>query len=273
MTAKISNVAELFHRFHQCEMQLKQGRIASCLLAFKEIADRMTGIPLTDKEKKEFHENIGGFLKNLSAHKKFQEIFGEVSFGDSDLNTNLEFVKSMIAAQEEDIVDRVKNEEAASEAQRLEIDNEKQKQQEEIKKKINQAIDYIDSDNLSPAITLVNENDDIRDAVILHYNNLGMQCREAKNFAEAVKNYTKAISASPKEENLHYNIARAYFEEGKRESAEEFLKKALQLNPDFKEGKVFYEYLQKIEPPASGKTNGERVRKSGGFFKKLFVSK
>ena len=98
MAAKISNIGELFRRFHACELYVKQGKIASCLISFKEIIDRMPAISMTDKEKKELHEGIEGFLKNLSAHNKFKEIFGEFTFGDTDLATNLEFIKSMIIA-------------------------------------------------------------------------------------------------------------------------------------------------------------------------------
>ena len=115
MAAKISNITELFHRFHQCEMQLRQGKIAACLINFREVLDKIPAVPKTEKEKGELHGGIELFLRNLSAHKKFQEIFGNVSFADTDLNTNLEFIRSMIVAQEEEIVERVKKDEEAAE--------------------------------------------------------------------------------------------------------------------------------------------------------------
>jgi len=124
MASKISNITELFHRFHQCEMQLRQGKIAACLIGFKEVIEKTPSIPKSEKEKNELHQGVELFLRSLSAHKKFQEIFGAISFGDSDLDTNLEFIKSMITAQEEEIVDRIKKEDESAEAQRLEIDRE-----------------------------------------------------------------------------------------------------------------------------------------------------
>lgn len=272
MAAKISTVSELFHRFHACELHVKQGKIASCLISFKEIIDRMPAIAMTDKEKKELHEGIEVFLKNLSAHKKFKEIFGEFSFGDTDLATNLEFMKSMIAAQEQEIVQKVEKDEEAAEAQRLEIDREKQRQQEEINQKIEEAIKLIDEGNLPQAMEIIQGGEEIREGIILHYNTMGMQNRVTKNFAEAVNNYSKALSLSPNDENLHYNIARAYFEEGKYDKAEVFLDKALKINPKFSEGKTFYEYLLKLDQTKSN-TSGDNGKKTGGLFKKLFSAK
>ena len=152
MAAKISNIAELFHRFHACELYVKQGKIAACLISFKEIIDRMPAIPMTDKEKKELHEGIEVFLNNLSAHKKFKEIFGEFSFGDTDLATNLEFIKSMIIAQEEEIVQKVEKDEEAAEAQRLEIVKAEEKKKEEINQKTQEAIALIDEGKLPAGI-------------------------------------------------------------------------------------------------------------------------
>jgi tetratricopeptide (TPR) repeat protein len=272
MATKITTVSELFHRFHACELQVKQGKIASCLITFKDIIDRMPAIPLTGKEKKELHEGIEVFLNNLSAHKKFKEIFGEFTFGDTDLATNLEFIKSMIVAQEQEIVQRVEKDEEAAEAQRLEINKAEEKKKEEINQKIQDAINLIDEENLSRALEIINDDEAIREGIIQHYNMMGMQNRQAKNFGEAVKNFSKAMSISPQDENLHYNLARAYFEEGKPDKAEAFLGKALKINPEFPEGKAFFEYLLKINQ-ATASSNSDSGKKTDGFFKKLFSGK
>jgi tetratricopeptide (TPR) repeat protein len=272
MAAKITNITELFHRFHTCELYVKQGKIATCLIAFKEIIDKMKGIQKTKKEEKELNDGIDTFLKNLAAHKKFKEIFGEFTFGDTDLDTNLEFIKSMIVAQEEEIVQKVQKDEEAAEAQRLEIVQIDEKKKEETKRKVEEAIKLIDAGSLSEAMEIINGDEEIRDTIILHYNTLGMQSRETKNFAEAVINYSKAMSVSPKDENLHYNVARAYFEEGKRDKAEDYLGKALKLNPEFKEGKVFYDYLLKVSQ-ANAPNSSDSEKKSGGLLKKLFSAK
>jgi tetratricopeptide (TPR) repeat protein len=268
MATKISNIAELFHRFHHCEMQLKQGKIAACLITFKEVIEKSPFIPKTEKEKRELNGGIEMFLSNLSRHKKFQEIFGVISFGDSDLETNLEFIKSMIIAQEEDIVERIKIDEDAAEVQRLEIDKEKQKKNQEMREKIIQAIGYLDQDNLPQAMEIISESDDIREAVANHYNDVGMQHRTDNSFEEAVKNYSKALTVSPEDENILYNIGRACFEAGDSHKAEDFLAKAMKLNPGFAEGQLFYDYLLKLNSPQAEPAENEN--KSEGFFKKMF---
>ncbi len=268
MATKISTITELFHRFHNCEMQLKQGKIAACLINFKEVIEKSPAIPKTEKEKSELHAGIATFLKNLSAHKKFKEIFGEMSFGDTDLETNLEFIKSMIAAQEEDIVERVKKEEESSEAHRLEIDREKQKQQAEIFKKIEQAVRFIDEENLPQALEIIGESEDIREAVLLHYNDMGMQCRTVQEFDQAIENYNKALIVAPDDEHLHYNMGRAHFEAGASDKAENFLANAMKLNPEFKEGKIFYDHLLKINHPQAGPAKRQNI--AFDFFQKIF---
>jgi tetratricopeptide (TPR) repeat protein len=272
VTSNISTITELFHKFHTCEMNLKQGKIAACLIGFKEVIEKTPSIPKSDREKGELNQGIDTFLKTLSAHKKFQEIFGEVTFGDTDLATNLEFIKSMIVAQEQDIVERIQKDEEAAEGQRLKIEEIEPKKKEDIQQKIEEAIKLINEEKISQAmVEIINLSEEVRDGVIIHYNDMGMKDREAKQFDESVKNYGKAISVSPEDENLHYNIARAYFEAGKRDKAKEYLGMALKLNPEFKEGKAFYSYLLKLDQTEENKSPSEK--KTGGIFQNLFHSK
>ncbi len=273
MAKKITTVTELFHRFHTCELQVKQGKIASCLITFKDVIERMPAIAMTGKEKKELHEGIAIFLDNLSVHKKFKEIFGEFTFGDTDLDTNLEFIKSMIIAQEQEIIQKVEKDEEAAEAQRLEMVKAEEKKKEEINQKIQEAIKLIDEANMPGAQEIIQDNEEIMNRIIQHYNLLGIQNREAKNYDEAIKNYSKAISISPKDENLFYNTARAYFEQGKLNKAEAFLGNALKLSPEFEEAKELLEYLQKAEKTKVDNGSKTVEEKSGRSFSKLALIK
>lgn len=268
MASKITNITELFHRFHQCEMQLRQGKIAACLIGFKEVIERSSSIPKTAKEKREFNSSVELFLQNMSAHKKFQEIFGVMSFGDTDLETNLEFIKSMISAQEEEIVERVKKDDESAEIQRLEIDREAMIRQEEIRKQIEQAIAFLDAESQTEALEIIDQNEELREAVATHYNDSGRQHRINQSFSEAISDYSKALAVAPEDENLHYNIGRAHFEAGHTDKAENSLALAMRLNPDFPEGKIFYDYLLKINAPRETAAGSEL--RPDGFLKKLF---
>jgi len=274
MAKKISTVTELFHRFHTCELQIRQGKIAACLITFKDVIERMPAIAMTGKEKKELHEGIETFLNNLAAHKKFQEIFGEFSFGDTDLVTNLEFIKSMIIAQEQEIVQKVEKDEEAAEAQRLELVKAEEKKKEEINSQIQKAIALIDEEDMAQALEVIQENEEIKNGIVHYYNLLGIRDREAKKYEEAIKNYSKALLISPDDENLFYNKARAYFEQGKPNKAEAFLENALKLNPEFGEAEEFFQYLQKAARAVAGNDDVSGAEeKPGRIFLKLILIK
>lgn len=71
------------------------------------------------------------------------------------------------------------------------------------------------------------------------FNEFGIELRKANMVDEALANYTKAIAISPEDEHLHFNIARIHFDKQEWDSALEWLKKALQINPHFRDAKNF----------------------------------
>ena len=270
MASNITSATELVHRFHTCELHVKQGKIATCLISFRQIIDSYNAVPLTDKEKKEFGEDVNVFLKKLSAHKKFQDLFGDFTFADDDLKTNMECMKGMIATQEQEIVRRIEKDEEAAEAQRISMEKMGQEKKEALLQKISEAIRLIDENKLAQAMEIIGNIEEIKDEVINHFNDRGRQLREEKNYEEAVKSYSKALSLSSDDENLHYNIGRAYYEQRRLDKAENHLDRALKINPAFKEGKLFYDYLLKLKEAQSEAGEG---KKAGRFFQKLFSFK
>ena len=82
------------------------------------------------------------------------------------------------------------------------------------------------------------------------FNEFGIDLRKQGMYDEAIGNYEKAISIDPKDENLYYNLGRAYKEKGDFKTAYEKVKKALELKPDFKEAQESLEFLK---GKASGK--------------------
>lgn len=77
------------------------------------------------------------------------------------------------------------------------------------------------------------------------YNRMGIALRRQKKFKEAINNYRIAIKLDPENENLFYNLGRAYFAAGDKKMAATAMKKALELYPDFKEAR---EFLLKVGP-------------------------
>ncbi len=82
------------------------------------------------------------------------------------------------------------------------------------------------------------------------FNRFGIDLRKAKYLAEAIRYYLRAIEFNPHDENLHFNIARAYFDVGDLEPCVEHLQTARRINPDFTEAGEFLRYLESSSPMA-----------------------
>lgn len=58
-----------------------------------------------------------------------------------------------------------------------------------------------------------------------------------------VRIFKKALTVSPNDENLYYNLARAYIEIGEKKNAKATIEQALKINPDFREGLKLFKYI------------------------------
>jgi len=79
------------------------------------------------------------------------------------------------------------------------------------------------------------------------FNEFGINLRKSKLHDQAVDYYTRALQITTNDENLYYNIARAYFERGDLAECRENLDKALQINPTFEAARQFMDFLKKKE--------------------------
>jgi tetratricopeptide (TPR) repeat protein len=77
------------------------------------------------------------------------------------------------------------------------------------------------------------------------FNEFGINLRKSKLLDQAVEYYERALKITDNDENLYYNIARAYFERGDRQECLDNLRRALELNPRFEEAQKFLAYLEK----------------------------
>lgn len=75
------------------------------------------------------------------------------------------------------------------------------------------------------------------------FNECAIQLRKQQLFDESIDYYTKAINLSPNDENLYFNLCRAYVEKGSWDIAREQIYKALAIYPNFKEGKAMLHYI------------------------------
>ena len=75
------------------------------------------------------------------------------------------------------------------------------------------------------------------------YNTLGIRLRQEKQYKEAIQAYFQAVQLSPKDENIHYNMAKAYFCDAQPANALECIKLALGLSPEHLEALKMYRLL------------------------------
>ncbi|OEU68737.1 MAG: hypothetical protein BA863_03965 [Desulfovibrio sp. S3730MH75] len=78
------------------------------------------------------------------------------------------------------------------------------------------------------------------------FNEFGINLRKTGMQDQAIDYYNRALEMTVNDENLHYNMARAYFEKGILEKTTEHLKKALSINADHAEAAKFLDYVNKI---------------------------
>lgn len=77
------------------------------------------------------------------------------------------------------------------------------------------------------------------------FNRFGICLRKKKMYDFATAYYTKALESDPRDENLHFNLARVMFERGDPDSSLMELSIALGINPGFGEAQKFKAYLNK----------------------------
>jgi tetratricopeptide (TPR) repeat protein len=71
-----------------------------------------------------------------------------------------------------------------------------------------------------------------KDDIVL-FNKLGIALRGQGKWREAIDNYSRALSISPDDEGLYYNMGMAYFDGGDKRMAAKCFETALEKNPEF----------------------------------------
>jgi tetratricopeptide (TPR) repeat protein len=75
------------------------------------------------------------------------------------------------------------------------------------------------------------------------FNEFGINLRKNKMLDQALDYYQRAEQLAERDDNLMFNIARAFFDKKQYPKAMEYLQKALQLNPDHEESRRFAAFL------------------------------
>ena len=91
------------------------------------------------------------------------------------------------------------------------------------------------------------------------FNTLGVKLRKSGDIPGALHAYNQALSLTPDDENIHFNMSKAYYFLGNTEQAVISVTRALEINPDFEEGgKLYRKLLGRDHPRPSPSSRASR---------------
>ena len=109
---------------------------------------------------------------------------------------------------------------------------------------------------------LLNTDEEFRETERHRFNEFGIDLRKQSRYDDSIRYYTKALEVNEDDENLHFNIARAYHGKGRFDECRAHLGRALTINPEMEEAKGFLRALDAEEAERDRKA-GKPVRRTG----------
>lgn len=107
---------------------------------------------------------------------------------------------------------------------------------------------YAEQQNFSKLRTvldkLLNIDEVFREEQRHRFNEFGINLRKKELYDDAIRFYSKALEVNETDENLHFNIARAYHAKSMFKDSRKHLTRALEINPDMKEAKSFLRTIE-----------------------------
>ena len=74
------------------------------------------------------------------------------------------------------------------------------------------------------------------------FNSFGISLRKNGHYDESLRFYEKSLEYDDKDENVYFNMARVLYEKGSLSECVESLRRALHLNPQFKQARQFLKF-------------------------------
>jgi tetratricopeptide (TPR) repeat protein len=233
---KRDEAGSILKKLKDCRIILQKENIYSCLLAFRDVLEKMGKTRMLPADEKQLYKEINVFQADLAASRSFRDLYGPVTFKDDDIETALDFMKQLIQIKEEEIlalVERPNEEVTVGDGA------------DAMQQRIDKIMIHVEREETSAARIMADQDEEAADALIEMYNAAGIECRREHDFERAVKTFKKALFIRPEDEGLYYNLARAYSEAEDWKSARNTILEALRIDPDFQEGIRFLSYIDK----------------------------
>ena len=240
----LNSATEIMRKLDQSRKHLKSGNLFSCISTFHDALQAYINIrSIIEADRIKVIAALNDFQQLLAASRQFQDLYGIFSFRYNDFPTSLDFITQLIKIKEDEIADVLVNKEVIQMLRQANLSKEEQ----DITKMM---VSLVERGEQLALREIVAENETLASLVLTYYNDTGISCRISGDADKAINEYRKAITISPDDEHLYYNIARAYLEKGKKEDAEEYIGTAIKINPKFREGLKLQQYIRKWEDPS-----------------------
>ncbi|HTY25043.1 MAG TPA: tetratricopeptide repeat protein [Desulfomonilaceae bacterium] len=217
--------SEISKTLGNCKKVLSQGNVYASLVSFRDVLKKMLVTRMLPADEKEMQETINEFQRQLMASNAFKNTFGPVTFQENDNETTLSFVRQLVSVSEEALTENTGGGETSGDTLAITV------------------MRLVDKGDVNKARDLIGTNEDLLAFVLHAYNASGIQARRDGDFDKAAADFKKALAITPDDEALLYNLARTNIEKVAWNVAEQFIRQALQVNPQFQEGQQLLTYI------------------------------
>ena len=239
---KREDAAIIYKKLDEAKRYLKRQNVYSCLHCFKEVLEKSLHTRMLPADQKQLNSDINAFQQDLAASKAFKEMYGPVTFRDNDAKTALDFLKQILVVEEEEISSQLE-ESIRHDIDAAAVNNDRSESEHEIL--VQKAKELIDSGAYAKAKAILGEDPEMNYLILQLCNTKGIAYRKAGNIDGAIAEFRKALVFHPEDEGLYYNIARAYLERKEWQDAEDAILQAMEINPEFTEGKALLSFVRK----------------------------
>lgn len=237
---KRERVEIIFKKLDECKIQLIRKNIFSCITLFREVLEKTLATPMLASDKKALAQKINEYQTALSQAQAFRDIYGPVTFRDNDIQTASAFLKQLIHVKEEEIASPLQ------ECQKVDgPSSDNALKGEDFETRIQEIQTLIEKGQWIKAREQIGKDEEISSHLMQSYNDQGIAFRKQGLLDKAIQAFRNAIFLEPEDEGLHYNLSRVYIEKNEWIQARNAIESGIKINPDFSEGKILMQYIQK----------------------------
>jgi tetratricopeptide (TPR) repeat protein len=236
---KRDEAGNIANKLNVCKNNLQKGNIFSCLVAFREVLEKMTSIKMIPADEKSLHNEINIFQKKLASSNIFRDVYGPVTFRDNDIAPALALMQQLIEIKEEEVKEllAVKEEtQAISDGTSADADG--------INAQVKQIKILIEQGDYATAQEMLVNREELTSILVDDYNGAGIEHRRAGRYDEALSEFKKILIVNPQDEGLYYNMARVYIAKKEWKTAEKTINEGLKISPEFGEGIKLLKYIR-----------------------------